>query len=151
MKCSWISPGNDESFSIAGNSPRLAPLKLYLACHTIVNRKQRQGQFLGASLVLNAWIADRIGPPVLQSSLLISGWVSEPEASTSISILRIIMQRNLGMWQEKDGQWGLTKDKIQEDQITMTIPNTGKWNRRREVESSNQNPKSEKDRLRMLD
>ena len=37
------------------------------------------------------------------------------------------------MRQEKIGQWGATKDKIQEDQITMTLPNTGKWNKRLEV------------------
>ena len=44
----------------------------------------------------------------------------------------------------------MTKGKIQDDQITMMFPNTGTWNRRREVKSSNQKSQSEKDRSRML-
>ena len=91
----------------------------------------------GASPNLNAWIADRIGPPVLQSSFLKVG-ESLYETSRTLCQIKNHPRKNLGMWQEKIGQWGSTKDKIQEDQITMTLPNTGKWNRRREVELSNQ-------------
>ena len=60
------------------------------------------------------------------------------ETSRTLCQIKNHLRKKLGMWQEKIGQWGPTKDKIQDDQVTMTLPNTGRWNRRREEESSKQ-------------
>ena len=139
--------GKGKGYAASGSEELYIDLSTYTKSFSHLERSPLKQRWDCSCAVLSfSWIADRIGPPVLQSSLLQSGWESVWNIQNT-QLNQEPSKEELGMWQEKIGQWGVTKDKIQDDQVIMMSPNTGRWNRRREAESSKQN---EKDRLRML-